>query len=106
MSGVIAIVAYRPNPGQDAAVEALIATHVPTLRAAGFVTARAPVIAKAKDGVIVEVFEWESEKAIELAHSDEIVRALWEQLDEICENVPLAELAEATDLFASFAAAC
>jgi hypothetical protein len=101
--GVIVIVAYRPFPGQEAALEALVAEHVPTLRAAGLATARAPVVARAKDGTIVEVFEWVSEKAAELAHADEVVRALWERFDEVCDYVPIGELPEAGELFSAFA---
>ena len=97
--GVIVIVAYRPHPDEEAALDALVAEHVPTLRAAGLATARAPTIAKAKDGTVVEVFEWASAKAIELAHADETVRALWERFDAVCDYVPLNELPEAAGLF-------
>jgi hypothetical protein len=104
MPGVIAIVAYRPHPGKDAALAALLAEHLPTLRAAGLATERATVLAKAKDGTLIEVFEWASEKAIELAHADEAVRALWERFDEVCDYVPVGELAEAAEPFSAFAA--
>ena len=102
MSGVIVIVAYRPRPGQEAALDALVAEHVPTLRGAGLATGREPVIAKAKDGTIVEVFEWTSAKAIELAHADETVRALWERFDAVSDFVPIGELPEAAELFSPF----
>jgi hypothetical protein len=104
MSGVIVIVAYRPHPGREADLDALIPEHVPALRAAGLATGRPPVIAKARDGTVVEVFEWVSEKAIELAHADEGVRALWERFDEVCDYVPVGELAEAAEPFSAFAA--
>lgn len=102
MSGVIAIAAYRPHPGQEAALAALLATHVPTLRGAALVTTRPSILAKSKDGAVIEIFEWESERAKELAHADDVVRALWERLDEISESVSLAELPEAGELFAAF----
>lgn len=101
--GVIVIVAYRPHPGQEAALDALVAEHVPTLRAAGLATARAPVIAKTGDGTVVEVFEWASAKAIELAHADETVRALWERYDQVCDYVPMRELEEAAGPFCELA---
>jgi hypothetical protein len=100
--GVIVIVAYRPKPGKEADLDALVAEHVPILRAAGLATDRAPVIAKAKDGAVVEVFEWVSPKAIELAHADETVRALWERFEDACDYVPLSELPEAGSLFSEF----
>lgn len=103
MTGVIVICAYRPLPGCEEALDDLVAEHAPSLRAAGFVTARAPVIAKAKDGTVVEVFEWASQQAIDLAHADEMVRAIWERFEAVCETVPVAEVAEAKDLFSAFA---
>lgn len=104
MSGVVAIVAYRPFPGREAVLDALVASHVPTLRAAGLVTAREALIGKAKDGTVVEVFEWASQKAVDLAHADETVRALWEKFEDVCDYAPLGELAEAREAFATFAA--
>jgi hypothetical protein len=102
---VVAIIAYRPHPGQEAALAAAVADHVPILRAAGLATDREPVIARAKDGTVVEVFEWASEQAVTLAHADEVVRALWERFEAVCEYVPLRELPETAGLFASFTAA-
>ena len=102
MTGVIVIVAYRPKPGREADLDALVAEHVPTQRAGGLATARAPIVAKAKDGTVVEVFEWASEKAMELAHADETVRALWERFEDVCDYVPIGEVAEAAALFSAF----
>jgi hypothetical protein len=100
--GVIVIVAYRPHPGKEADLAALVAEHVPILRAAGLATAREPVIASAADGTVVEVFEWVSEKAVELAHADESVRALWARFEQACDYVPVGELPEAAQLFSAF----
>jgi hypothetical protein len=105
MSGVVVICGYRPLPGQEEALDDLVAEHVPSLRAAGFASARPSIVAKAKDGTVVEIFEWESEKAVELAHADEMVRALWERFEAVCETVPIADLAEAKEMFSSFVAA-
>ncbi len=103
--GVIVICAYRAHLGQEEALDDLVAEHVPSLRAGGFVTARPSIVAKAKDGSVVEIFEWASERAIELAHADEVVRAIWERFEAVCETVPVGELAEAKDMFSAFAAA-
>jgi quinol monooxygenase YgiN len=102
MAGVIVISAYRPNPGQEEELDDLVAEHVPALRAAGFVTARPAVVAKAKDGTVVEIFEWASPQAIELAHADEMVRAIWERFESVCETMPVGEVAETKDLFSAF----
>ena len=62
--GRIVIVAYRPKPGQQAALESLMRRHHARLLAHGLVTDRVPMLMSAADGTIVEVFEWMSAAAI------------------------------------------
>ena len=102
MAGVICIVAYRPKPGKDQEILALVRERVPTLRKEGLVTDRKPAIMRAKDGTIVEVSEWKSREAIDAAHKNPIVLAMWEKFFAVCDCVPLNTLAEASDMFAGF----
>ncbi len=99
--GDMVIVAYRPNPGCEEALLALTREHVPILRALGLATDRAPLALRAKDGVIVEVFEWRP-GAIAKAHDNPEVLAMWRRYDAVCEYMPLKDLSEAKDLFAQF----
>jgi len=48
------------------------------------------------------VSEWKSREAIDAAHKNPNVLAMWNKFFAICECVPLKSLAEADDLFASF----
>ena len=102
--GRIVIVAYRPKPGKADGLRALVATHVPRLRAEGLVTERAPIVMEAADGTVVEVFEWASREAIEAAHANPAVQAMWAEFAEVCEYVPVSSVAEAGELFSEFAA--
>jgi quinol monooxygenase YgiN len=102
MNGVIVIVAYRPKPGKDHELLELVRGRVPTLRKEGLVTDRAPTIMRSRDGTIVEVSEWKSKEAIDAAHKNPNVLAMWEKFFAICECVPLKTLAEAADMFAGF----
>jgi quinol monooxygenase YgiN len=102
MSGVIVIVAYRPKPGKEQQVLELVRARVPTLLKEGLVTDRAPTIMRARDGTIVEVSEWKSREAIEAAHKNPNVLAMWNQFFAICDCVPLNTLAEASEMFAGF----
>ena len=77
MAGVCVIVAYRPKPGKEGELLSIVRGRVPTLRQEGLVTERAPVIMRAKDGTIVEVSEWKSPEAIEAAHQNPNVLAMW-----------------------------
>lgn len=99
--GDMVIVAYRPKAGRDDALVELVKDHVPFLRRLGLATDRPASAMKARDGVIVEVFEWKA-GAIATAHENPEVRALWASYAEVCDYVPLKELPEAADLFAQF----
>ena len=57
---------------------------------------------RAADGTIVEVFEWLSAEAIDRAHANPAVQALWAEFVAACEYLPLANLPEAQQMFAEF----
>jgi hypothetical protein len=101
--GRIVIACYRPKPGQNDALRQLVRTHVPALHAAGLVTARAAIAMEAADGTIVEVFEWASADAIARAHSHPVVLKMWEEYGKVCDYVPVAQVPEASQMFAEFA---
>ncbi|HZS08664.1 MAG TPA: hypothetical protein VFD58_27770 [Blastocatellia bacterium] len=100
--GRVVIVAYRPREGKEAQLLELVKGHVPILRGEGLVTDRPPYVLRAEDGTIVEVFEWKSAEAIEQAHHNEIVLAMWEQFNEACEIETLASLKECQRPFSAF----
>jgi quinol monooxygenase YgiN len=102
MSGVCVIVAYRPKPGKERQLLELVRARVPTLDKEGLVTNRAPTIMRAKDGTIIEVSEWKSREAIDAAHKNPNVLAMWEKFSAVCDCVPLKTLAEANEMFAGF----
>jgi hypothetical protein len=100
--GLFAIVAYRPRPGMEAVLLQLTREHAPILRAQGLVTQRPPYAMHAKDGTIVEVFEWMSAEAIAQAHTNSAVQALWARYNEACTYEPLGNLEECKQMFACF----
>ena len=102
MSGVCAIVAYRPKPGKGDEVLALVRSRVPNLRQEGLVTDRQPVMMRSRDGTIIEVSEWKSREAIDAAHKNPNVLAMWNKFFAVCDCVPLNTLAEAQEMFAGF----
>jgi quinol monooxygenase YgiN len=57
---------------------------------------------RARDGTIVEVSEWKSREAIDAAHKNPNVLAMWEEFFALCDCVPLNTLAEAGEMFAGF----
>ena len=102
MSGVIVIVAYRPKPGKEKELLELVRNRVPTLRKEELVTDRVPTMMRARDGTIIEVSEWKSREAIDAAHKNPNVLAMWNKFFAICDCVPLNTLAEATEMFVGF----
>ena len=102
MKGVIVIVAYRPKPGKEKQTLELVHGRVPTLRKEDLVTDRVPTIMRARDGTIIEVSEWRSKDAIDAAHKNPNVLAMWNQFFEVCDCIPLNTLAEAEEMFAGF----
>ena len=102
MAGVCVIVAYRPKPGREKEILELVRERVPTLRKEGLVTERVPTIMRAKDDTIIEVSEWKSREAIDAAHKNPNVLAMWGKFFAVCDCVPLNTLAEANEMFAGF----
>ena len=103
MDGIVVIVAYRPKAGRAEELLALVRARVPTLRKEGLVTDRVPVIMRAKDGTIIEVSEWKSHQAIEEAHKNPRVLAMWDKFFDLCDCVPLNTVPETETMFAGFA---
>jgi quinol monooxygenase YgiN len=102
MSGVVVIVAYRPKPGKENELVDLVRSRVPTLRKEGLVSDRVPTIMRSGDGTIIEVSEWKSHEAIDAAHKNPNVLAMWNNFFAICDCIPLNTLAEAKEMFAGF----
>jgi hypothetical protein len=100
--GQITIACYKPKPGKEEALKELMKTHLPRLKAEGLVTDRQSIIMEAKDGTILEVFEWLSAEAIASAHTNPSVLKMWGEYGEICDYVPVNTVSEAADMFAGF----
>ena len=102
MEGIVVIVAYRPKPGHESELLDLVRSRVQTLRKEDLVTDRVPVLVRAKDGTIIEVSEWKSHRAIEEAHRNPRVLAMWDKFFAVCDCVPLKTVPEAETMFAGF----
>jgi len=102
MAGIVVIVAYRPKAGREKELLDIVRDRVPILRKENLVTERAPVVMRAKDGTIIEVSEWKSHEAIEAAHKNPRVLAMWDKFFALCDCVPLKTVPEAETMFAGF----
>ena len=102
MGGVIVIVAYRPKAGKEKELLDLVRNRVPTLRKENLATDRVPTIMRAPDGTIIEVSEWKSQEAIDAAHKNPNVLAMWNKFFAVCDCVPLNTLSQSAEMFAGF----
>ena len=102
--GYMVIASYRPKQGKEQELLPLVRDHVPRLRKEGLVTERRPLVLRAKDGTLLEIFEWVSKEAVDKAHTNPAVLKMWEEFGAVCDYEKLANLAESQDLFAHFEA--
>ncbi len=100
--GRIVIVGYKPKPGMQSALEAVVNKHWLMLHREALVSDRPAHLMRASDGTVVEVFEWLSVQSIERAHRNAAVQALRSEFAAVCDCVPVGRLAEAGELFSEF----
>jgi hypothetical protein len=100
--GRFVIVAYKPKPNQDEQLMAAVRKHLRVLKDENLITERPGYVMRAGDGTLVEVFEWRSPEAIQQAHSNKAVQALWAEFGAACDYTPLARLNESQHMFAEF----
>jgi hypothetical protein len=96
------IAAFKPKTGMQKQLALVVAKHWQVLRAQGLVTDRTRYAMEAGDGTILEVFEWRSAEAIDQAHHNPAVLALWSEFETACEYVPLSGLPESQHPFSEF----
>ena len=102
MEARIVIACYKPKAGKNAALRQQMEEHLSTLKSQNLVTDRPSIMMEAKDGTIIEVFEWKSVLAIEQAHSNPVVLKMWERFGEVCDYIPVGQVEEAAQLFSGF----
>jgi hypothetical protein len=100
--GSISIACYKPHPGCEEALLALVRNHLPPLRAEGLVTERPSIVMRTADGTIIEIFEWVSAEAIAAAHQNPVVLELWRRFEAVCSYQIPASLPEFQNMFAHF----
>ncbi len=100
---IMVIACYRPKSGKETELLELMKKHLPTLRAEGLVDDGPSLCGRADDGTYVEVFCWKSQEAIDAAHDNINVLAMWEKYGEVCEFVTIGDLPEAKEMFSPFA---
>jgi quinol monooxygenase YgiN len=99
---LIVIASYRPKEGKEEGMKKVLRDHMPVLRKEGLITNFPVIVLKAKDGSYLEIFEWKSQEAINEAHNNENVLALWKKFEEVCTYISLSDIEECRNVFADF----
>lgn len=94
---VAMLVRYTPRKGCERRLLALVSRHWPALRAAGLATAVPARVFKARDKRdgrlhFVEMFEWRDAGASATAHETPAVRAVWEPMEPLLEDMQLCRI--------------
>jgi hypothetical protein len=98
----IVIVGYKPKAGKSESLRQLMREHWSILKSQDLVSDRAPIIVEAKDGTIIEVFEWKSKASMEQAHTNPVVLNMWEKYAAACDYIPVGDIEEIKSLFSDF----
>ncbi len=88
-------VTYRPKPGKEEELFALVKKHGPALASTGLITGDAPADIRATDNrtgekFFIETFAWRDQDAPNLAQQMPEVMAVWEPMTPILEKLELA----------------
>ena len=100
--GRITIAIYRPKRGKEKELLKIVEEHLPVLQEQKLVTNRKPIVMKAQDQSIIEVFEWVSAEAIAAAHTNPVVGKLWERFGEACDFEIPVNVKEFQNMFSEF----
>src|SRR5207245_3460634 len=93
---------YRPKKGKEELLREVLKDHVPILRKERLVTDRPPYLMRTTDGTFIEIFEWKSAAAIQAAHENAAVQAMWAQFEKAYTYESLVNLSESKEMFANF----
>jgi hypothetical protein len=96
----LALAAYRPRDGKEDELLAFVADELAALRRRGHVSERRAPVVRTDAGEILVVLEWSSQHAVDDAHADAEIVALWRRKDQLAEYVAPGELAGADVPFA------
>lgn len=104
--GIVVIAPYRVKKEKQHEFFAVIKEKRIYFLANGYMTARTPILLQSRidNEVLLDIFEWTSEKHIDKAHEDKRVRNLWNEMAGLWEDggFNLEELKESGMSFPNF----
>ena len=88
MNGAITLAPYRVLEEKQKDFFEVVKNKRKYFLQAGYITPRPALLLQSKidKNVLIEIFEWTSEKHCEDAHSDKKVQEYWNKMDELWED--------------------
>ena len=98
----LSLSAYRPRIDDRRSLEEHLRQEVEALRSRGHITHRPVPICRTEAGEYLVVLEWSTTTAVDDAHADAAILAIWERKAQLFEYVGVGELARASVPFAAY----
>lgn len=98
----LSLSAYRPRVDDRHRLEEHLRQEIAALRSRGHITERPVPICRTEAGEYLVVLEWSTTTAVDDAHADAAILAIWERKAELFEYVGVSELARASVPFAAY----
>ncbi|HYD20926.1 MAG TPA: hypothetical protein VEB40_05575 [Flavipsychrobacter sp.] len=98
----LAFAMYKPREGKAEELMDILKIHIPTLKEYDLITDKEPFTVLSENGTVIEIFEWASQEAIDLAHEHPAIRTIWGKMGPICDFVSMKDLPESQNAFPSF----
>ena len=98
----IASVVYKPRKDKDQELFDSLLVNIPIMRKLGLVTSREQIIAKAKDGCLIQIFEWIGEESEEQAMAHPVVQEMWMKVAKISDFQRPMSVAEFQEQLSKF----
>jgi hypothetical protein len=98
----IALVVYKPRKDKSQELVDALLTNIPVMRKLGLVTGREQIIAQAKDGSIIQIFEWVGEDSEEKAMAHPVVQEMWMKVSKLSDFQKPMAVAEFQEQLSKF----
>jgi len=98
----LSLSAYRPRSSADDLVIEHFRGEVAVLRDRGYITSRAVPICRTPRGEYLAIIEWSTPTAVDEAHADDAVLAIWRAKEQLLVYLGPAELDRSEVPFVSY----
>jgi hypothetical protein len=98
----IALILYSPRKDREQELVEMLQNNIPVMRKLGLITDREQILARTKDGSIIQLFEWKSEESQDQAMAHPVVQEMWLKVGNISEFQKPAAVAEFNEVFSMF----